>query len=181
MSKVEIDFQDFSEEIIDEIGRLTEECCKIGANIIIEEAKKNVKGYTGVLAQGLVVDDEFIEPFNRSTGNVGLLLGYQTKKSWKNNGGNGFYPNPSWIEFGFAGHTIQTKQTRNGEWGTYNLSDKYGSGQEFSFQVENPGYPGANYLRDAHYNKFEEAKSKMIEKINEIEQYEVKSAKKEKL
>lgn len=187
MSKTSIIFSECSEEVVNEINRLTRVAMREAAQVIVDEAKRNIKGYTGQLADGLVVQKEeemFID--NEKGWNI-LYFGYLTPNSFKKNIRKGtYYPNPYWVEeYGVQPHNIYTKQAReylNGNEEikfTYQLTDLHGN--QYGYGVINPGATPKHYLRNAKNTKFNEVKQVLADGLKKVEEYEVKNAKTKKL
>lgn len=185
MAKTTIDFtfEDNSEEVIEEIMNLTKEALKSSADIIVQETKKNIRGYTGQLADGVMAqeDDEiYIAP---DFTNASISLGYLTQSSFKKNVRKGtFYPNPHWIEFGTNSHIIQTKELRRNKENaklSYQLTDL--EGNKYGYEVTNPGSRQHNYLRDSESKKFKQVADELTRGIGEIEKAEIKGIKAKKI
>lgn len=183
MAKTYIDFtfEDNSEAIVTEIMNLAKEALKSSADIIVQETKKNIKGYTGQLADGVMAqrDDEI--KIEKDLSNARIELGYLTQSSFKKNVRKGtFYPNPYWIEYGTNSHQIQTKELRRGsEKLTYQLTDLQGN--KYGYEVTNPGSKQHNYLRDSEFAKFREVANELIDKIGKIETAEISAIKSKKI
>ena len=185
MAKTTIDFtfEDNSDAVIEEIMNLTKEALISSADIIVQETRRNIKGYTGQLADGVVAqnsDEIYVAP---NMANATIELGYLTQSSFKKNVRKGtFYPNPYWIEFGTNSHTIQTKELRRGGEDarlTYQLTDLQGN--KYGYEVTNPGTKEHNYLRNAEFAKFNEVAKNLTNKIGEIEDAEINAMKTKKI
>lgn len=177
MNKTEIYLEDCSDEVIDELMKLTKETLMDSAQVIVDETRKNIKGYTGQLADGVVRQNEDEIYFDKTTGYASITLGYLTQSSFKKNvRKKTFYPNPWWIEFGgVQSHEIQTKQSEKGAPSlTYQLTDKYGTGNTYGFSVNHPGVQPKNYLRNAKDRKFGEVKKIISDGLGKIEDFEAK-------
>lgn len=185
MAKTTIDFtfEDNSEAVIEEIMNLTKEALTSSADIIVEETRKNIKGYTGQLADGVVAQDSdelYVAPDLTS---ASIELGYLTQSSFKKNVRKGtFYPNPYWIEFGTNSHQIQTKELKRAEEDTrltYQLTDLQGN--KYGYEVTNPGTKQHNYLRNSEFAKFQKVASELTEGIGKIETAEINAMKSKKI
>lgn len=177
MSKTTIEYVDSSEEVLDELVKLMKSSVADSLKIIADEAKARVTKWTGKLAEGITYDNEEQVTVSDDYTSVYGDVGYLSRKSYETqHGKGGFYPNPHWVEFGTKAHTVQTKQLkREEEKLTYQLTDL--SGNTYGFEVEHPGAQNRNFLLNAERNKINEASSKLIEGITNIENYEIKHIK----
>ena len=185
MAKTTIDFtfDDNSEAVIEEIMNLTKEALISSADIIVKETKKNIKGYTGQLADGVVAQDEDEMYIASDLTSASIELGYLTQSSFKKNIRKGtFYPNPHWIEFGTNSHEIQTKELKRGDENTrltYQLTDLQGN--KYGYEVTNPGTREHNYLRNSEFSKFQQVANNLTNGIGKIETVEINAIKSKKI
>lgn len=172
MAKTEIVFTECSDAIIEEIMNLTKQALITSADMMVDDTRKKIRSHTGQLADGVVRESDDNIYVNMDNGWASIHFGYLSQASFKQVvRRKTFYPNPYWIEFGgVEPHVIQTRQLKNDENLTYQLTDL--NGQQYGYVVTNPGSQPKNYMRDACREDARKVQTQFVKDLGEIEKLE---------
>ena len=166
METTKVEFIDTSKECIQMMKKLSKDALKAGGKIITRTLQEEMPVKRGYLKKSI----KAWAKIDYKTGQPYMEVGYLNRSQMRKKFGIKYFVNPTWFEFGAKPHQIQTLQYKNGGKLTYELHDHR---NKYGYVVSHPGMSHKNYLRNTVYENVNEINSAIIEKLKELEKYQI--------